>query len=327
MNNLFTLNKCAYSNTMNDSRIGFIGLGKIGLGMAQNISSKYKLLVYDIDDKQYNELKGNKDNINIASSISEIASNTKILISVLPNDKILCDIVENELYKNQSSESIHISCSTVSNDTSLYLSDLHYKYNKTSYISSPVFARPDGMFRGESTIIISGGNKQLRDNIIKPILSTTSTSIYDFGDDVGAANIVKICGNFLIASAIEGLSESMALAQKNNVDRNELYRMLSETIFDCLIYKGYGQRVSQFDHKPYENAHFALELGYKDVNLMKSIADKSKVPMPFLSILHERYTKSINKDRNKLDWSAIALNVNEDAGYDITQNLENCKKL
>ena len=61
---------------------------------------------------------------------------------------------------------------------------------------------------------------------------------------------MKLCGNFLIASSIEAISEAMALAEKNNVDRKVVMDLLSSTIFDCLIYKGYGQRVSDRDHRP-----------------------------------------------------------------------------
>lgn len=62
--------------------------------------------------------------------------------------------------------------------------------------------------------------------------------------------MVKLCGNFLIASSIEAIAEAMALAEKNDVDRKLVMELLSTTIFDCLIYKGYGQRVSDRDHRP-----------------------------------------------------------------------------
>merc|ERR1712113_561977 len=201
--------------------------------------------------------------------------------------------------------------------TAKHLASMQHEYNQTHYISSPVFARPDGMKRGESTIPISGGTETIRKDVVKPILLNTSTAVYDFGDDVGAANVVKICGNFLIASAIESMSESFTLAQKNGVDRVKFKEIMTETIFDCLIYKGYGQRVSEFDHVPYEDAHFALELGNKDVNLVMDTANKSNVPMPFASMLHDRYLSAMSKKRDKLDWSATALSMAEDAGYDV----------
>ena len=68
-------------------------------------------------------------------------------------------------------------------------------------------------------------------------LLSTGGKVIDYGDDIGAANIVKLCGNFLIASSIESISEAMALAEKHGVDRTQVMQLLSSTIFDCLIYK------------------------------------------------------------------------------------------
>ncbi len=109
-------------------------------------------------------------------------------------------------------------------------------------------------------------------DVVKPILATTSQKLFEFGSKPSAANVVKISGNFLIATAIESMAETFKLAENNGVDRVQLKNMLTSTIFDCLIYKGYGQRVSERDHFPYENAHFSLELGHKDVNLVRDLA-------------------------------------------------------
>lgn len=72
--------------------------------------------------------------------------------------------------------------------------------------------------------------------IAHEILSKLGNTV-DYGDDVGAANVVKLCGNFLIASSIESISECLVLAEKHGVDRKSVIQLLSTTIFDCLIYK------------------------------------------------------------------------------------------
>eukprot|EP00968_Pinguiococcus_pyrenoidosus_P018262 scaffold1878_cov258-Pinguiococcus_pyrenoidosus.AAC.21 len=106
------------------------------------------------------------------------------------------------------------------------------------------------------------------------ILATTSPQIYVLGEDAGLANVLKLSGNFLIAAAIEALAEALALAEANGLDRRQAAGMLTSTIFDCIIYKGYGQRVSERDHRP---GGFALELGLKDVKLVLDAAEKAKV--------------------------------------------------
>lgn len=80
-----------------------------------------------------------------------------------------------------------------------------------------------------------GGSGKGRE-IAHDVLSRLGKTV-DYGDDAGAGNVVKLCGNFLIASSIESIAESMVLAEKHGVDRVEVMKLLSSTIFDCLIYK------------------------------------------------------------------------------------------
>lgn len=283
------------------------------------------------------------------------------IISILPNDDVLTS-VSTELLKDSSHTTnfTHISCSTVSPTTSRGLQKIYANAGKT-LIASPVFARPDGIARKEATWMIAGDPKgrllattllssgdslscslilsvyfyrESMNIVLSPYLSLGG-KVIDYGDDIGAANIVKLCGNFLIASSIESIAEAMALAEKHGVDRTSVMKLLSSTIFDCLIYKGYGQRVSERDHKP---GGFSLSLGLKDVSLVRRAAQDADVPMPFLSTLIDRFYRSIYllpslyphmhrftsakaKGRHDMDWSAIGMSVAEDAGIDITKDL------
>jgi len=300
-------------------------LEKIGFGMANNFAKNgYSLKVFDQNIVQCHKLLSqcNNKKIAIAESCSDIASSCDILVTVLPNDEILKKVIFNDVYKNLAKNSIHMSCSTISPTTSRELATLHYNHNESFYVAAPVFARPDGMAKAQATIPVSGNKHAI--GIMKPLLQHTSTGIYEFGEDPGAANVVKLCGNFLIASAIESMAEALTLGECNGVNRVQLMEMLNSTIFDCLIYKGYGQRVSQYDHKPYENAHFSLLLGNKDINLVLETAKRSHTPMPLASLLSNRYFTSINKKRENLDWSAIALDVSENAGLDISKKEKDC---
>ncbi len=198
---------------------------------------------------------------------------------------------------------MHISCSTVSPTIARKLQGFHQSHHM-EFISSPVFARPDGISRREATFMLSGKaeNKAIAQKYLA-LLGRTE----DIGEEIGAANVVKLCGNFLIAvrityllsnynsfihsdcfvlqTSIESIAEAMALAEKNGVDRELVMNLLSSSIFNCLIFKGYGQRVSQRDHKP---GGFSLELGYKDVSLVNKAARDVNVPMPFLSTFVDR---------------------------------------
>ncbi len=299
--------------------IGFVGLGHMGGKMAANIAAdkNIEIMGYDKDPKVMATALESSSAIK-ESSLDEIASKCDVVISMLPNDAIVKKISGVLLEKGQNGLT-HVSCSTVSPTTSRTLAKEFNSQGKT-HVAAPVFARPDGIARREATWMVSG------DEAGRSVATTYLESggrVVDYGSDPGAANIVKLCGNFLIASSIESISEAMALSEKHGVDRKEVMKLLSSTIFDCLIFKGYGQRVSERDHRP---GGFSLELGLKDVTLVSETAKEASVPMPFLSTLLDRYTSSKAKGRSTFDWSAIGLAVAEDAGIDISDDLARTKK-
>jgi 3-hydroxyisobutyrate dehydrogenase-like beta-hydroxyacid dehydrogenase len=125
------------------------------------------------------------------------------------------------------------------------------------------------------------------------------------------ANIVKLCGNFLIVSAMEAMAEAMTLAEKNGIDRTAVASMFGQTLFACTIYQGYGRAIAEKRHMP---AGFQLSLGLKDVNLVLDAAEQARMPMPVASLVHDRLMESVAKGRAEMDWSAISLAVSEDAG-------------
>ena len=90
--------------------------------------------------------------------------------------------------------------------------------------------------------------------------------------------------------------------------------MLNSTIFDCLIYKGYGDRVANRVHEP--DSKFLLDLGLKDITLALDAAHKAQSPMPFASVLRDRFLAAQAKGYGNMDWSAIGMVVSENSGVD-----------
>ena len=283
----------------NKLSLNFIGLGKMGNTICNNLIHKdYSLLGYDPYTTQDVKIK-------TTNNLLDFTKNQSIIFSSLPNDKVVTEIFINQSLANfLKPNSIHVSLSTISPELSKRLHKIHSE-NSCHFISAPIFARPDGLAKKEAYIPIAGNPEVV--SIIKPILEKTSTKVIYFGKEPEKANVVKLCGNFLICSAIESMSEAFNLAESYDIDRVELHKMLSETIFNCLIYKGYGNRVSKHDHKPYENAHFSLDLGHKDMILTKNAAKDANIKMPVLDILDNKFKKAKEKKLNKLDWSAISL--------------------
>jgi 3-hydroxyisobutyrate dehydrogenase-like beta-hydroxyacid dehydrogenase len=135
--------------------------------------------------------------------------------------------------------------------------------------------------------------------------------VFYLGEAPSAASLVKLCGNFMILSAVEALGEAMALAEKGGVAKQQLLEVLTGTLFDSPIYRTYGAILAAERFKP---AGFAAPLGLKDMRLVGQSADALRVPMPLLSLLRDHLLQTIAQEGEDVDWSAIALAIKRNAG-------------
>jgi 3-hydroxyisobutyrate dehydrogenase-like beta-hydroxyacid dehydrogenase len=131
------------------------------------------------------------------------------------------------------------------------------------------------------------------------------------GEVPSAANLVKLSGNFLIASVIESLGEAMALVAKGGVDQHAYLEMLTSTLFAAPVYKTYGGLIAGGVFEP---AGFAAPLGQKDIRLTLAAAEHLNVPMPVASLLRDRFLTLMANGGAKLDWSAIGKLAARDSG-------------
>jgi 3-hydroxyisobutyrate dehydrogenase-like beta-hydroxyacid dehydrogenase len=288
-------------------KIAFLGLGNLGTPIAESlVSSGFDVTVWNRTPSKAQPLAelGAKVVENAIDAITPGA----LVFSVLADDAVLKEIFNRELVEKIGTNGVHISMSTISPDTSRQLSKLHEEY-QAIYIAAPIFARPEAVRAGIGNICFSG-NADAKERI-KPVLQTFVKGIFDFGDDPGAANVIKLAGNFMIAASLEMMSEAFTMAEKNGISRLSIYEMLTQTLFAAPIFQNYGKIVAQHG---YETVAFGLPLGLKDVNLTLQTAAKVNVPMPMADLVRNRLISAIGKDRAHLDWSALALGASDDAG-------------
>jgi 3-hydroxyisobutyrate dehydrogenase-like beta-hydroxyacid dehydrogenase len=136
---------------------------------------------------------------------------------------------------------------------------------------------------------------------------------YPIGTEPSAANLVKLSGNFLMASAIEALGEAIALVGKAGVDRRAYVDLLTSSVFNAPAYKIYGGLIAENKFQP---AAFAAPLGHKDIRLALAAAEDLRVPMPLASLLHDRFVRLLAEGGDDLDWAAIGGLATQDAGYE-----------
>ncbi len=290
-------------------KIGFVGLGAMGLPMAANLlAAGYHLTVYNRTASKAEPLiaKG----AHRADRAGDVAHPGGIVVSMLADDASVKSLVtgEDALAEHLAPDGIHISMSTVSPAATRELAAYH-EMRGSVMVAAPVFGRPIQAQAKQMRICVSGpaGAKAK----VRPIIDAMGQEVFDFGDNPGAANVVKLAGNFMIAAALEAMGEAVAMMRKSGVDPAAAIEMLTKTIFAAPVYQGYGPVIA---HGVFTPAGFRLPLRLKDIDLVLQTAGAANVPMPAASLLRDRFISAIAKGRADLDWSAIALGATDDAG-------------
>lgn len=291
-------------------KIGFIGLGNMGLPMAKNlIKAGYQLQVYNRTAAKADEL--DQAEITVCKTPLEAASNVQFVVTMLSEDSILEEVVtgENGLLKSISKDAVHISMSTISPETSTKLDKLHQQ-NGSHYLTAPVFGRPEAASAQKLWVCVSG-NTSIKE-ASKPILESMGQGIFDFGEEAGKANVVKIAGNFMIMASMEMMAEAFTLGEKNGIDPKKMADFFGSTLFNAPIYQNYGKLIANKSYKP---VGFKAKLGYKDARLALALSQRSEMPMPFAAAVHNRLLTAVAKGWGDRDWvEGFGHGVTDDAG-------------
>ena len=288
-------------------RIGFIGLGHMGSGMAANLlRAGHDLTVHNRTPAKAEALiaLGAK----AAASVAE-ACRGDAVITMLANDEAVESVVlgRDGIIASLPAGALHVSSSTIS--------VAFRSACRRSMPGRPAFRRGAGLWSSRR----GGGGPAVRCcrrwpaavEAAAPLLEAIGQKIFVVSDTPKAANLVKLSGNFLIASMIESLGEALALVAKAGVDQRRYVEFLTSTLFDAPVYKTYGELIANGIFEP---AGFGAPLGHKDIRLALAAADDLRVPMPLASLLHDRFLTLFAHGGDNLDWSAIGRLPAMDAG-------------
>jgi 3-hydroxyisobutyrate dehydrogenase-like beta-hydroxyacid dehydrogenase len=286
--------------------IGFIGLGNMGEPIAANLlKASYKLKVYNRTASKAGALvaKGAA----LAASPADVAVEGGIVFTMLADDRAVEDVCAGEasFVARLGAGGVHVSLSTISPATARRLAEHHAKFG-VSYVASPVFGRPEAAVAAKLWVCTAGPAEAKKR--VHAMQSAIGQGVFDYGEDWGAANVVKLCGNFMVASTVEALAEMLTLGEKNGVSPKAIAELIGKF---SPMHAGYANIIAD---RKFDPPGFRLALGLKDVRLIMQTAEASNTPMPMGSLLRDRWVSAVAKGRGDLDWSAIALNVAEDAG-------------
>jgi 3-hydroxyisobutyrate dehydrogenase-like beta-hydroxyacid dehydrogenase len=284
-------------------KIGFIGLGNLGAPIANNLFEQTgQLYMYNRTASKMEALR--EKGATACRSVKELASMCDIVFTIVADDAALFDITasDNGLAANLKEGGIHVSVSTILPETAERLADLHASHNQ-NYIASPVMGRPEAATAKKLNFLVSGSSSAVQ--TVKPYLTWCGAAgIWEFGEKVSAANVAKLCNNFLIVAAIEAVAEAIQLAENSGIDKQQWLNMITQTLFNAPVYINYGKLLLSETYLP---AGFFLRLGLKDVNLVLQQASKTGANMPTAELAKQQFENCMAKGLGEYDWTAIKL--------------------
>ncbi len=284
-------------------KIGFIGLGQMGAAMASNlVEAGHELIVWNRSPGKAGALV--EAGAVEASSPAEAASG-ELVITMLADDPAVEAVVFGpDGLLSAGGNAVHVSMSTISVALAERLTQAHGE----RFVSAPVFGRPAAAQAAKLFIAAAGPADGLA--LCGPAFEAMGQRVFTLGETPSAANVVKLCGNFMIMSAIEAMAEAMTLAEKSGVERAKLLEVLTGTLFGAPVFQIYGDILVEDRFRP---AGFPAPLGLKDMGLVGAAAQATRTPMPLLGILRDHLLSALANDGEDIDWSAIALSVRRNA--------------
>lgn len=291
-------------------KIGFIGLGNMGAAMAANLlKAGHEVTAYNRSPGKVAALSA--QGARPAASVAD-ACQGDVVVTMLANDDAVQAVTfgDDGVLASLPEGAIHVSSSTVSTALAERLTEAHATAGQ-GFVAAPVFGRPEAAAAAKLFVVAAGAPATV--DKVSPIFDAIGQRTFVLGEDPQAANLVKISGNFLIASVIESLGEAMALVSKAGVDKQQYLELLTSTLFDAPVYRTYGGLLAREEFTP---AGFAATLGLKDVKLALSAGEQLQVPLPVASLLRDRFLTLLATGGAELDWSAVGALSAWEAGAD-----------
>jgi 3-hydroxyisobutyrate dehydrogenase len=285
------------SLTNENTRLGFIGIGNMGSRIARRLlENGYRLIAYDRTRETAEALR--KYGATVADSIAILASEANVILSCLANDEAVKSVYSDPqgvfAYVHRGSSIIDMS--TVLPATSRELYQLSREVGVTC-LDSPISGSTPAAEKGALTLFC-GGDEELF-QAAQPIFRSIASQYFYLGGS-GSGTAMKLVANTLLGVGMQAIAESVALGQKEGLDRHRLLEVLSHT---AVIAPAHLGKLSRADLGDY-SAQFAIQLMNKDFGLILETAAAAKVPMPATAAAFQMNVAELSEN-NEEDFSAV----------------------
>jgi len=247
-------------------KVGLIGLGAMGIGMAHNLAKAGLLsAIYNRTEKKAKQLS-TQLNIPFYQSPRQLAEQTDIVLICISADQDVLDIIE-AISPSLQQNAVVIDMSTVSKETAIQAAVILAK-NQIDFLDAPVSGGVEGARKGSLSMMV-GGNKVVLEKV-RPVLEAISSAIIHMGP-VGSGQSTKAVNQIMAAGINQAVTEALAFAQAQGLDMEKVIDVVSAGAAGNWFLQHRGKSMTNDRYKP----GFKLALHHKDLKICQKMAKKS----------------------------------------------------
>jgi 3-hydroxyisobutyrate dehydrogenase-like beta-hydroxyacid dehydrogenase len=281
--------------------VGFIGLGRMGQGMARRIlSGGHNLAVYDIAPSHVADIAA--ASARAAATIADVCKDRDVVVTMLVEDATVTDAAlrPGGIRDSLPAGAIHLAMGTYGVAAIRTLAAAHAEASQF-LVAAPVLGRPDLAAAGQLGIVIAGPDAGVQR--CAPLFEVIGRRTFHAGEQPEAATVVKLANNLVLGCAMVAMGEGFSLVRKYGVEPKVLYEVMTEGLFSAPAYKGYGKTMVD---QTYEPPGSPVTVGLKDANLIQAAADIARVPLPSFNVYRNRLLGAVAHGDGDKDQAALA---------------------
>ncbi len=280
-------------------KVGVIGLGNMGMGMAKNlIKSGFSVIGFDLDDKRLRKLKENGGST--ATSTVQVGEETDAVFVMVMNGEQVKAVVA-DLATGLKDRGTIILTATIKPEEAreaYSIADLE----GIVMLDSPVSGGMDGAHNGTLTLM-TAGKKSVFNDCIK-ILEAVSSNIFHVGEEIGEGQTVKASLQAFIGASFTAIFESLVLGSKAGIKGQTLYDVFSASGVGSPLFKNCASLI--MDRK-FKNTGSHISTMYKDLGISLDMAKKNGVPLFTAGAAYELFQAGISMFPDEDNWSIVKL--------------------
>ena len=281
---------------MNKIKVGFVGLGLMGLPMAKNIlKKKYRLVVWNRSTKNFKKIQ--KLGAKICQNLINLPNKCEVIIMMLANDDA-CLEISKVLNKNLKKGQILIDMSSTKKKTAIEI-EKKVKSNKGYFLDAPVSGGTTGAQTGKLAIMVGGEKKIFKK--IKNLLESMGTATYV--GDTGSGQVAKLANQAIVGITIGAVSEALILSEAAGADPKAVREAIKNGFAGSPILENHGKRILENNFKPGGKCSTQL----KDMNNIVETAKTYNVHLPLSEQIEKFYDLMVKDGKSDLDHSALYL--------------------